>query len=56
MNTFYAKNAYIFSSASLKTYFSRFSWYLPDSTVKNNINILTEQDAECVKKIIEYEK
>lgn len=49
-NTIYARHGYIFSSADLNNYFSRFSWYTPytkvvperelSSVEKHNINLI----------------
>lgn len=53
-NAIYAKHGYIFKNASLKAYFSKFSWYKPTSD--NVDNQLTVIERANVKMILEAEK
>lgn len=53
-NAIYAKHGYIFKNASLKKYFSKFSWYTPKSD--NVESQLTAIERANVKLILDAEK
>lgn len=55
-NAVFAEYGYAFKSKDLKTYFSKYGWYIPDPNLKLEDIELKEEDKVFIKEIMEIEK
>ena len=54
-NAFFALNNYQFKSEDLTDFFSRYNWYKPESSVKANTALLSDDQRRLLELIKKYE-
>ena len=52
-NLIYARHGYIFKSADLNEYFSKFNWYKPNPNFSEDL--LTNKEKDCIEYILKNE-
>lgn len=55
-NTMYAQQGLSFNSPDLRTYFSQFSWYIPDPNLKMENIVLSDKEKAFVKDVLKKEQ
>ena len=52
-NSLFALHDYKFKSKDLNDYFNKHAWYIPDPSIKNNVELLTSEQQEIFSRIIQ---